>query len=548
MGRAWLTSFPFPSDPLNRGQNETWQDVYSHFSLLPEDESLLGILHGRENETLSRADFADLQSHCAARGVTVIPEIEAPGHCLYLTKWKPELALEKRDLLNLSHPDTMPTVRRIWQEFLPWFETKEVHVGADEYDPELGDDYVAFVNEMADFVNSTADKRIRIWGTNAPSELVIDQNVVVQHWQYGESDPLELVDEGHDIINSQDWWAYTSLKNDHDPIFPARYSQFFNESRVLDFADEPGWQWTPAEYNPFNASMQIEDDSPQNRGAVLATWNDNGPDATTQLEAYYSMRRGIALTGARAWSGRRGSELVDDAVAPSIDFFSPLAPSQNLDRVLALKSSNSSGALVSWARSETDGEDVRLGYGSKGMNYTLDMSVTGPFTLSGPDNALSLGEEGSLVFTADGWQYPLRHVGGDDALKLDPGHPGRIWVNVSTSTHEEVKITTLPAKITIATDVEHGSIVWVDGDFAGRFEVFVYGGRNLKFSWSQMAFVAPLDNITGLGLQNLSVKGEIEIPSQDEGTVPEAGAHPGSVAPGLVTLAVAMVVAAIAVS
>lgn len=33
--------------------------------------------------------------------------------------------------------------------------------------------------------------------------------------------------------------------------------------------------------------------------------------------------------------------------------------------------------------------------------------------------------------------------------------------------------------------------------FAGRFEVFVYGGRNTLFSWSQMAFVAPLDEVRG---------------------------------------------------
>jgi len=31
----------------------------------------------------------------------------------------------------------------------------------------------------------------------------------------------------------------------------------------------------------------------------------------------------------------------------------------------------------------------------------------------------------------------------------------------------------------------------------GRFEVFVYGGRNTLFSWSQMAFVAPLQEVVG---------------------------------------------------
>ncbi|KAL3477282.1 glycoside hydrolase superfamily [Aspergillus californicus] len=492
--------------PLNRGRNETWQDVYSHFSLLPEDDSLLGLIHGRENETLSREDYADLQSHCARRGIAFIPEIEAPGHSLYVTKWKPELALEKRDLLNLSHPDTIPTIKRIWAEFLPWFDVKEVHLGADEYDATLADDYIGFVNEMADFINSTFGKSIRIWGTpmDPPEQdITINPDITVQHWQYGQSDPLELIDQGHHVINSQDWWAYMSIKNDHAPILPARYPQFFNESRVLNFAEQPGWQWTPADFNHVYTTEQLMPDEPLNKGAVMAAWNDNGPDASTKLEMYYAVRRGIALVGARAWSGRRGPEVHPETIDASIDFFSPLAPAQNLDRVIPAPKNG--GPLVSWTRSDSDLERVRLGKGSKGMNYTLTLEATGPFTLSSNDNTLSLDSAGNLIFNEDGYIYPLRHVTEQDALELDTGHPGRIWVNTS-SIHEPVAVST-PVNITISTDVEHGAVVWLSGILAGRFEVFVYGGRNTQFSWSQMAFVAPLEDIRGVGLRSIRVEG-----------------------------------------
>lgn len=200
--------------PLNRGRNATWQDVYAQFSLHPESDELQGLVQ-RPDETLSREDFEDLQQHCARRGMTIIPEIEAPGHCLTITKWKPELALEKKDLLNLTHPESIPTVKKIWAEFLPWFQTKEVHIGADEYDSTLADDYITFVNEMSTFIQETSGKKVRIWGTEEPSEnLTISKDVIVQHWQYGQSDPVELQKSGYDLINSQDWWAYMSLKND----------------------------------------------------------------------------------------------------------------------------------------------------------------------------------------------------------------------------------------------------------------------------------------------------------------------------------------------
>jgi hexosaminidase len=63
--------------PLNRGRNETWNEVFSHFSLYPEMNTALRGIIQRKNETLSRAEFEDFQTHCAQRGVTVIPEIEA---------------------------------------------------------------------------------------------------------------------------------------------------------------------------------------------------------------------------------------------------------------------------------------------------------------------------------------------------------------------------------------------------------------------------------------------------------------------------------------
>lgn len=307
--------------PLNRGQNGSWNKVFSHFSLYPEVNTELQELIQRRNETLSRADFEDMQTHCAQRGITIIPEIEAPGHALAITKFKPELALAKKDLLDLSHPDAIPTVKAIWSEFLPWFQTKEVHIGADEYAAELADDYIKFVNGMAGFVSTTAGKRIRIWGTYEPSKnFTISKDVIIQHWQYGQSDPVQLQNEGYQLINSQDWWAYMSLKNDHTPILPAPYPQFYNVTRTLNFANRAGWQWEPSLYNPVNTSQQLASDASGNKGAILAAWNDNGPDATTQLEAYYAMREGIPVMAARAWSGHRGANITVDELSGSIAF------------------------------------------------------------------------------------------------------------------------------------------------------------------------------------------------------------------------------------
>ncbi|RMZ41123.1 hypothetical protein AFCA_005037 [Aspergillus flavus] len=486
--------------PLSRGHNETWQDVYAQFSLRPESPELQGIVQ-RENETLSRADFEDLQQHCAQRGVTVIPEIEAPGHSLFITKWKPELALESKDLLNLTHPDTIPLVKSIWTEFLPWFQTKEVHIGADEYDATLADDYIDFVNDMAEFMDEQAGKTIRIWGTYEPSDTRnISKDVIIQHWQYGQSDPVELAEQCYEVINSEDWWAYMSLKNDHMPIFPAPYPDFFNNSRVLNFADREGWQWTPALFNPVNVTEQ-PDPKPV-KGAILAAWNDNGPDATTELESYYAIRNGIPVVAARAWAGNRGPIINVPTLSDSMDLLTSKAVAQNLDRQISHKSEDAN-ELLSWTNpSENINRDkIHLGYGSKGMNYELTLNVSGPFTLWSNDSTLALSPDGNLTFVSDGWEYPLRSIEETDGF--DESYPGRIWTNETSSTHEPVTVP-LQSHITIRTDMIGGSRVWVNEGFAGRFEVLVFGGKNRLLSWSQMAFVAPLEWIEG-GIQRLTV-------------------------------------------
>lgn len=513
--------------PLNRGRNETWHEVFSHFSLYPEQNTELRGFIERTNETLSRLQFEDFQNHCAQRGITVIPEIEAPGHALAITKWKPELALAKKDLINLTHPNAIPTVKAIWSEFLPWFQTKEVHIGADEYDPELADDYINFVNEMAEFMNATSEKAIRIWGTYEPSEnLTVSKNTIIQHWQYGQSDPVQLQNDGYSLINSDDWWAYMSLKNDHTPILPAPYPQFYNTSRTLNFADVPGWQWDPSLFNPINTTEQLEPGSNGNRGAILAVWNDNGPDATTQLEAYYAMRNGIPVMAARAWAGRRGVNITTKEVDASVRFLAGMAPGQNLDRRPASLRSTSPvvNPIISWTR--RDGAMAQtFGKGSFGPPYTLSLNASSPFAIQGLDTSLSISNVTTnitantsvltLVFTtSDGFLYPLRNVSYND---YDPSHPGRIWTNISTSTHEPVPIT-LPVRLRIETDIHNGSRVWVDEKFAGRFEVFVSGGRNTVFSWSQMALVAPLDSVDGgvdsfkleegIGMYNLTTSGD----------------------------------------
>lgn len=158
-------------------------ELYARFRLWSDSEAVAG-LNKHKNESYTREQFEDIQSTCAARGVTILPEIEAPGHALVIVQWKPELGLSTDlSLLNISYPDTIPTMKTIFGEFLPWFKSKTISIGADEYASDRAEEYNLFVNTMADFIQETAGKSTRIWGTFPPHPEYdnISTNVSVQH-------------------------------------------------------------------------------------------------------------------------------------------------------------------------------------------------------------------------------------------------------------------------------------------------------------------------------------------------------------------------------
>ena len=149
---------------------EQQMELYAAFRLWSNDSAVAG-LNKRQNESYTREEFDHIQSSCASRGVTVIPEIEAPGHALVITQWKPELGIkDDASLLNISYPDTLPTMRTIWKTFLPWFHSKVVHIGADEYvDASLSktalvEEYNHLVIDLNSYFRNESSKEVRIWG------------------------------------------------------------------------------------------------------------------------------------------------------------------------------------------------------------------------------------------------------------------------------------------------------------------------------------------------------------------------------------------------
>ncbi|RDX51093.1 glycoside hydrolase [Lentinus brumalis] len=461
-------------------------NAYARFRLRPEDPALAG-LTPHLNETYSRAEFEEFQAHCAARGVTVIPELESPGHALVITQWKPELALSSDpSLINLTVPNAIPTIKAIWKEFLPWFHSKQVSIGADEYNSSLADDYNNFVNDMSDFIGQESGKSIRIWGTREPSNTTsVSKNITIQHWDFGDDDPFELIRSGYNVINSEDSFQYIVMKQS------GSFPQQLNQTRLWGEANvDSGGLWDPHVFDRGNASNNPSISDPHLKGSIMAAWNDHGPTASTFLEAFYALKEGIPVVASAGWqAASRPNHLTHAQFLEAFPGLEASAPGQNLDRRVPSK-----GALVlaySAPFSKSDAVPDRSGNGydarfdsadgtlrtplaSKGHNYTLLLRARldgSPGTLlSGPDDSFGVAARPdgalTLAYTSSNITYFLSNY------TLSPGR-------------EAVEI--------VLTGTEGGTSAFVNSTHAGDFLVAIDGTNVLE----PMAFVAPLQTIGG---------------------------------------------------
>lgn len=107
----------------------------------------------------------DLEKYAAERGVTVIPEIDMPGH---------SAAFSRAMGYSMQTPEGVEALKTILKEVASAFPLAPyIHIGADEVDIT----YPGFIEEMSDFVHSLGKKAVAwnpIHGKNVAPSMGID--------------------------------------------------------------------------------------------------------------------------------------------------------------------------------------------------------------------------------------------------------------------------------------------------------------------------------------------------------------------------------------
>lgn len=284
------------------GTMEGARALYAGFRLESDMKNEKGISITSDDFYYTKEEFARFIEEAAVYGVEIVPEIDTPAHSLFITSVFPKLGLtgnpESADQLDLSKPETVELVKKLWSEFLDvstgtavFSNCNAVHIGMDEYYGNEND-YIDYVTEISNYVHTLApNKKIRIWGSFSQIRVECTdelKDLQMHIWNTDWADPQEMYDEGFAIINSLSSSLYIIPGGGYDWL-----DQEFLEER-----------WQPNIFETKERTWVLPEYSPQMLGAAYMLWNDlyqlNG-ESITDEELFERFAEPLPVIARKLW-------------------------------------------------------------------------------------------------------------------------------------------------------------------------------------------------------------------------------------------------------
>ena len=269
-----------------------------------KSKKLAGVPHGG---FYTQKQIKDIVAYAAKRQITIVPEIEMPGHASASIAAYPWLGTEKRqievpvtfgrkrDIYDVSNPKVIEFIQNVLLEVFELFPSNVVHIGGDEVNfaawreaphvqqymkekklktpPDL---QIYFTNNISKFIE---DRGRRMMGWNEiiginihpdheekkddeAAETELAKNVIIHFWKGDLSLITQAAKKGYSIVNSLHSATYLdynyesiSLKKayDFDPVPTGLDERYHNN--IYGLGCQMWSEWTPTnkdvEYQTF---------------------------------------------------------------------------------------------------------------------------------------------------------------------------------------------------------------------------------------------------------------------------------------------------------
>ena len=195
---------------------------------------------GRHGGSYTQDEARDVVAYAAARGVTVVPEIELPGHALAALAGYPQFACTDGpfqvtgewgvfdDVFCVGNDSTLDFLRSVLDEVLDIFPSPFIHVGGDECpkvrwqtcdkcQARMKAEGLATENELQSwtirqFDRYLSDRGRRLVGWDEILEGGLAPGATVMSWR-GVEGGLEAAQAGHDVIMTPQTNVYLDRKH-----------------------------------------------------------------------------------------------------------------------------------------------------------------------------------------------------------------------------------------------------------------------------------------------------------------------------------------------
>ncbi|MGW3495080.1 beta-N-acetylhexosaminidase [Streptomyces sp. NPDC001020] len=274
---------------------------------------------------LSKAEVKKIVDLAASRHITVVPEIDSPGHLGAVIAAHPDLQLRKasgtavRGAVDISKPAAAKIVDDLLNEYAGLFPGSYWHLGGDEYQalmvsnpaasfpqlaaaararfgPQAGvaDLATGWMNDRADVMRGHG-RTMRAWndGFYRSSGVSPAKDLEVAYWtgkEIGARQPAEYLGSGRKLINYNDEYLYYVLGQPQTFVYPTG-------QRIYE-------QWTPRVLRGTTAVPERYD--AQILGGVFAVWSDLA-NSQTQDQVAAGVRMPLRATAQKLWDSRTPS-------------------------------------------------------------------------------------------------------------------------------------------------------------------------------------------------------------------------------------------------
>lgn len=184
----------------------------------------------------TQAQIRDIVSYAADRYITIIPEVDMPGHTLATLASYPELGCTGGpyevghrwgvgwDVLCVGNPKTLEFAENVLEEVIDLFPSHIINIGGDETPTKrwdncprckaLGVESVQgyFTHQMEQFVSAHGRRAI---GWDEMLEHGVDSTTMILSWR-GEKPGIKAAEQGNDVVMSPLTYCYLDYYQDKD--------------------------------------------------------------------------------------------------------------------------------------------------------------------------------------------------------------------------------------------------------------------------------------------------------------------------------------------